>query len=115
MHKDWLKSTYALQADTFGIALPFDDHEVLDRLEYLCWNFQALVEEVIEAQRCMNWKPWKKTGFGNVDRAAMLDELVDVAHFVGNILCALGVDDEEWFARYHRKQLENDRRQKEGY
>lgn len=42
-----------------------------------------------------------------MNRARVLAELVDVAHFVGNMLVNMEVTDAEWAAAYQRKQEVN--------
>lgn len=50
-----------------------------------------------------------------MNRQRVLEELVDVGHFLANMLVAIGVTDEEWEAAYRQKQDENRRRQATGY
>jgi len=46
--------------------------------------------------------------------SAMIDELVDVAHFVANLATAAGCTDEEWTRRYQAKMQINRDRQASG-
>lgn len=110
---NWLESTYELQRDAFKIELPIDDDPV-ELIEYMRWNLLALYDEVGEMTRTMKWKPWSSR-VGQVDRDELLAESVDALHFIANILCAVGVTDEELSVAYRRKQDENRRRQREGY
>lgn len=77
-------------------------------------NYTALVVELSEFLGEVGWKDWA-TPRGWVNREAAVGELVDVGHFLANILCALGVTDEEWQARYQDKQEVNRQRQRDGY
>jgi dimeric dUTPase (all-alpha-NTP-PPase superfamily) len=45
----------------------------------------------------------------------VIEELVDVAHFIANCLVALDVSDAEWEAAYQAKQQVNRQRARDGY
>ena len=74
----------------------------------------ALVELAGEVPREFAWKFWAHDE-PFINREKLLDELVDVGHFLANMLDAIGVTDAEWEAAYQAKQAENRRRQKDGY
>ena len=104
----WLDSTRRLQRDVYHI-----NYEVLigDELaEYVTWNTTALISEVGEFLNEIQWKNWA-TDRGRVNRDEAVGELVDVGHFLGNLLVALGVSDIEWEVRYMQKQRKNAERQ----
>ena len=61
----------------------------------------------------VGWKPWA-TPRGWVNRDAAVGELVDVAHFLANLLCALDVSDSEWEYLYRAKQEVNRQRMRSG-
>lgn len=107
----WLASTHDLQQKFFGVRFPLEGEELAN---YVMWNHSALVVEASELLAEFGWKPWSQPR-GWVNREAALGEAVDVAHFLGNILCAIGVTDEEWVAAYQRKQEVNRQRQRGGY
>lgn len=74
----------------------------------------AAVELMGEVPREFHWKYWSHTEpFINRDR--VLDELVDVLHFIANMLVAIGVTDDELEAAYQNKQAINRYRQREKY
>lgn len=50
-----------------------------------------------------------------MNRERVLDELVDVLHFVANMLVAIGVTDDEFEAAYQQKQAVNRQRQLDRY
>jgi NTP pyrophosphatase (non-canonical NTP hydrolase) len=107
----WLQSTLALQTRVFGYTLPVQDPAELS--QYLSWNLLAAYQELGEIGVEFSWKPWA------VDepfaaRERIKDEIVDVMHFLGNMLVALGVDDEELEDAYQRKQAKNERRHDSG-
>jgi hypothetical protein len=87
----WLESTARLQAESFG----FDAsrHDVQTQAWHIKENFVAA---------------W-------VRRDKVLEEAVDVAHFLGNVLVEIGVTDDEWEEAYQAKQEENRERQRRKY
>lgn len=103
----WLSSTAELQAEAFG-AEP--ENAVGDEwADYVTWNCAALMTEMGEFMQELPWRPWKQPR-GKPDRnarARAVMEMVDVLHFAGNLLIAMGVTDEELSAVYKRKQNEN--------
>lgn len=100
----WLKSTQELQEDHYGVNFREMEGEAL--ADYITWNVTALTAELGEFLNEVDWKPWVTTR-GAVHREEAVGELVDVAHFLGNLLCALKVSDEEWERRYQEKQQVN--------
>lgn len=108
----WLESTYALQQEAFGIepdALEGDEFA-----DYITLNCTALLVELGEFMQEIGWKTWAEPR-GWTNRDAAVKELIDVAHFLANLACALGLTDEEWEERYRAKQDTNRRRQTDGY
>lgn len=108
----WLASTKELQEDAFAIEFPLEGEELAD---YIRWNSLALIKEVAEVLDCVDWKPWKLGDKGKLHRQRALEEIVDVAHFLGNIAVALDIDDDELQMAYRDKQAVNEERQAEGY
>lgn len=109
---NWLASTRALQEEYFNRSFPITDPDEL--ADYVTENHSAAVIELSEFMQEVGWKPWA-TPRGWVNRDAALRELVDVAHFVANLLCALDVSDAEWEHSYRAKQEVNRQRQRDGY
>jgi hypothetical protein len=111
----WLKSTKELQEDTYGYNLAFyaslADPEETAR--YLDWNTTAAVQELAEVREEFSWKPWA-TDEAFVNRDRIRDEVIDVMHFLANILTGLGVDDAELEVHYRLKQAKNRRRHDSG-
>jgi hypothetical protein len=111
----WLESTKRLQIESFNT-----DPSALEgaqRADYTIWNVLAAVDELHEFLQCIAWKPWILPELrGHVsDRVAAVRELVDCAHFIGNLLVMLNVTDEEWERLYAEKQAINAKRQRDGY
>jgi hypothetical protein len=109
----WLDSTYALQREAFGVELPMTP-DTIRLADYVVMNHSALTAEAGELLAEFGWKSWAEPR-GWVNRENALKEAVDVAHFLANILCAIGVTDEEWITAYQAKQEVNRRRQRDGY
>jgi dimeric dUTPase (all-alpha-NTP-PPase superfamily) len=107
-----LASTRALQAEFFKREFPIQDPDEL--ADYVLENHTALVVELGEFMQEVGWKTWSAPR-GWVNRRAAVGELVDVAHFLANLLCALDVTDNEWEELYRLKQEVNRQRQRDGY
>jgi hypothetical protein len=109
----WLESTRRLQREAYGkdFSLPHDPDVFADAI---LENHSALVVELGEFMNEVGWKPWA-TPRGWVNRDAAVGELVDVAHFLANLLVRLDVTDDEWEERYRAKQAVNRARQANGY
>lgn len=107
----WLESTRTLQEEFYGAIYPIEGEALAD---YVTVNHSALVVEAGELLAEFGWKPWAQPR-GWVNRANALKEAVDVAHFLGNILSAIGVTDQEWEDAYQKKQEVNRQRQRDGY
>jgi len=107
----WLASTVKLQDEAYGVT---PTRDVVTRAKLLKENLFAAIIELAEASREFSWKSWAHDiAFFNRDR--LLEELVDVAHFIANMLVSMGVTDEEWEAAYQAKQAVNRQRQIDGY
>lgn len=109
----WLERTRELQINSFGT----DPHalEGADLAEFVRWNTLASIAEVVEMLQEFQWKPWSKNLGAIKNRDALVDELVDVLHFIGNILISFKVSDEELNAAYLKKMRVNEIRQAQGY
>jgi len=110
----WLESTRELQSKFFDV-----DYEEFavdgDALaDYLHVQTTAAHCEITEFLDEIDWKPWMHTPRGVHDRTAAIGELVDLGHFLANMLCALDVTDEEWEALYTAKQRRNRARRESG-
>lgn len=109
----WLSSTRWLQRTAYGHdtdAPVTDEQRAIDAVHQ---GF-ALIMELAEAFGELQWKEWAANR-GDVDRDALVGELVDVAHFLANLLVKFGVNDDEWEHLYREKQARNLARQQHGY
>jgi hypothetical protein len=109
----WLASTRDLQVRAYGDTnWPKEGDALADSV---MMNVLALTNELqAEVLPEVGWKPWAQPR-GWVNREAYLKELVDVGHFLANLLIAVGCTDEEWERLYRAKQELNLRRQRVGY
>lgn len=105
MFEDWLTTTRELQVKSFGADPGLLQVEELEH--YLMFNYVALVKELGEAFDEFDWKPWTTTHNGFVNRDAFVGEMVDVLHFVANMLVAARCSDEELSLKYKAKQQKN--------
>ena len=74
----------------------------------------ALLDEVHEFARELNWKPWKKTK-KEVDLRKVQLELIDAFHFMLELMIIWGLDANQIFELYQSKLAENHKRQDGGY
>jgi hypothetical protein len=121
---NWLSRTRELQREAYKrdpVGLRGED-----RAEYVRWNTLAAVDELLEALHNLNWKPWANAATAGAwkgsavhnarySRDEYVEELVDVLHFVGNLLLVANCNDEELNERYSEKMNKNTQRQREGY
>lgn len=106
----WLEETRKLQIEAYGRDPRLLEGE--ERIEFIRWNTLAVVNEVMEMLDETGWKPWATSRHVNEDAAG--GEVVDVLHFVANLLLAFGWDDGKLDAAYLRKMLKNRARMASG-
>ena len=107
----WIKDTVDLQEEFYkpGIRnLPQGELE-----DWIRINTLAAEDELHEALQEISWKPWAKSEYFN--REAFIGEIVDVLHFVANMLGAANCTDEELNAAYLEKMERNRERQRQNY
>ena len=114
MFEGWLWSTRKLQEGYFGVDYDKLQSTPNDLADYLMWNNLAARDELSEVLQEISWKPWSKVR-GTFDKERVLDECVDVLHFVANTMVACGITDTELDEAYFDKMEENRRRMTEGY
>lgn len=112
-----IRMQYVLQTETFGIEL--DEMNVQERVDYIKENVLAMTDELHELLAETSWKPWAKSVFLNEEKA--FSELVDVWHFMMNIMLAITPNveasqlAEELTKSYFKKREVNVQRQEDGY
>lgn len=107
----WVARTKEMQEGFFG--QKFEDFTQEDLEQWVRTNVLAAEDELHEALGEISWKPWASAKYFN--REAYLGEIVDVLHFVGNLLAGAGITDEELNAAYLEKMQRNRQRQTKGY
>lgn len=83
------------------------------RIQFIKDMVLAAEDELHEALAEVGWKPWATTR--HINREAFIGELVDVQHFIINLLLAAGCDAHEFFIRFEEKNRRNRQRQVDGY
>ena len=102
----WLDSTRRLQEEAFGFDFRSMRQDARRVCDYLTHMALGAYNELTEAMYEWEWKQWTKDEAW-YDRDRIIDELIDMDHFVGNMAVALGCSDDEWEARYRDKQARN--------
>lgn len=102
---------FTLQVESFGNNFPKMTEE--ERVLFAKDQILGLLDEAHEALAEIGWKPWATSRYMNRD--AFVSELVDVWHFLMNLLLAAEVTPEEFINLYMEKNDKNARRQKDGY
>lgn len=110
----WLESTAELQRVAFGLDPRMAYNNPTEQARSVKENVLAAVVELVEVLNEVKWKYWSHEDPW-VRRDRVLKEVVDVHHFTGNMLVALGVTDEEYEEAYQKKQRENIERQRAKY
>jgi hypothetical protein len=105
----WLESTRRLQEEAFGVDFS-KRQEGAELADNLVHQGFALIIELAEAFGEIQWKDWANDR-GQHNRDAVVGELVDVGHFLANLLVHLDVTDNEWERLYQAKQARNRVRQ----
>lgn len=104
-----------LQRTVFGF--DFDTMDDAARMRYIRDNALALTAELHEALDETGWKPWASSN--HLDEKPYVGELVDVFHFLMNLLLVTGRTPsdlaEEFCDRYFAKSQLNAERQEAGY
>lgn len=118
LFRDWLLETARLQREVYGVDyvvfLSDAPDDLRKLIEYMRWNMLAIDDELAEMRQGVSWKPWQHDE-PYVDRQEVISEAVDVLHFVGNILAAVGCTDDDLNAAYLAKMEKNRARQSGGY
>jgi len=81
--------------------------------EFITTQSIALIDEIMEALRETPWKPWKKHQIYNKEN--FKEELVDAWHFLINLSLASGMNANELYKRFERKNKKNHMRQDNEY
>jgi len=104
---EWIMRTRQLQREAYG-----RDPALLEgdeRADYFRSNVAALVFELGEASNGIGWKNWGTDR--TLSRDEYIGELIDAAHFLGNLFAIAGVTDAELNELYLAKMAKNRARQ----
>lgn len=110
----WLESTKVLQEQSYGYDFATMARMPRQLCDYLAHMTMGIFSELSEVLYEFEWKRWT-TDMPWFDRDRIIDECIDIQHFVGNILVAVGCSDEEYQRRYMAKQDKNRERMSTGY
>ena len=105
MFHSWLAEQKQHQENDYGFDFEKTRGNRAALADFLTWNFAATIEELGEMMHEVAWAPWK-IGRGLVSsesRERALGEAVDVLHFLGNVLNALDITDEDLSEAYDKK------------
>lgn len=122
-----LSAQEILQRDTYGFNFTFHDYvdgEIVippmtdeHRMAFIREQSLALIKELGEALDETGWKPWASSRHLNVE--PYVGEVVDVFHFMLNLLLVTGVSPaimaEKFSEKFFAKQVLNAQRQHDGY
>lgn len=101
------------QAERFGKEVR---HFTLDeRIEFIRTQVLGGLDELHEVLAETGWKPWKKNGYGNVNREKFIKELTDVLIFWTNLAIAVDATPQELSAAIRATQTKNADRVAAGY
>jgi dimeric dUTPase (all-alpha-NTP-PPase superfamily) len=111
----WLSQTAELQFKSYGYS-PMHEGDFEVWITYIREQTLAAFVELGEFVQDLKWKPWGKLkAFPTIsERAHAIEEIVDILHFIGNLLYALGVTDEELSREYANKMEVNRSRMAQG-
>ena len=74
------------------------------------------VEEMFEAlQHLKNWKPHRKTEMPEINREEFLEEIVDAFNYFFSLMILIGVDVDEFYTAFNKKDDIIKRRLEKGY
>ncbi len=104
----WLVMTKQLQTALHG-ADP-GAFQGPDRASYIRYNTLAAVAELMEFLNETRWKPWQSDPGEVIRSDAALEELVDVLHFIANLLVSLQVSPDDLSEAYLAKHRMNYKR-----
>jgi dimeric dUTPase (all-alpha-NTP-PPase superfamily) len=97
-------------ADPINLAVYGNDAE---RSEFAYRSIIMMLDEAHEALGEISWKWWTSEKFFNEEE--FKGEVVDIMHFVLNLVMVSGMSPEEFYIRYQWKNTKNAERQRAGY
>ena len=139
--KNTLSDLYNLQKDIQENVYGYDFEEMRDQSlddfrKFFDWNYHAIQDELRETFDALGgikdgignavWKPWKKahtekapymkfSDMSDNDLKELQMELIDIQHFLFNMMIATGMTAKDLMNMYFAKNKENRDRQTRGY
>jgi hypothetical protein len=136
-----LEDLYNLQKDIQENVYGYNFEELRNKplnefRQFFDWNYHAIQDELRETFDALGgikdgigngvWKPWKKAyhekapnmtfnELSDSDKKELQMELIDIQHFLFNMMLAAGLDPKDLMNMYFAKNKENRERQKRGY
>jgi dUTPase len=117
---DRLEEMFTLQLDLQNRVMLEQTLAAMDtgeRIAYIKENVLAAFSELNEVLNEIGWKSWASSK--HINSEAYVKEIIDLWHFMMNMLLALGVSPAETATLFHTRYLEkrgvNEKRQVEGY
>ena len=136
-----LKDLYNLQKDIQETVYGYNFDELRNKplnefRQFFDWNYHAIQDELRETFDALGgikdgigngvWKPWKKSyheqapkmtfnELSDSDKKELQMELIDIQHFLFNMMLAAGLTPQDLMNMYFAKNKENRERQKRGY
>lgn len=136
-----LKDLYELQKNIQETVYGYDFEKMRSEMSledfrrFFDWNYHAIQDELREMFDALGgiedgvgnavWKPWKSkhseisnmkfNDMSEADKKELKMELIDIQHFLFNMMLAVGMSADELFNYYFSKNEENRRRQRDGY
>ena len=139
--KNTLEDLYNLQKDIQENVYGYDFNQLRSKplnefRQFFDWNYHAIQDELRETFDALGgikdgigngvWKPWKKSyhekapemsfnSLSESDKKELQMELIDIQHFLFNMMLASGLTPADLMNMYFAKNKENRERQKRGY
>lgn len=124
-----------IQENVYGYDFKQLQSNMKELVDFWKWNQLAIQSEIMEAFDALggikdgvgsaSWKPWKKenknminkslSNLSDGDLKELKMELIDIQHFLFNLMLSVGMTPQEVFNYYYSKNKENIERQKRGY
>ena len=108
-----LDEMMAMQKKFGGMFIDFDKLKLEEKERWTKEMVLAMMDELSEVLGQINWKHWKNEQ--PVDEMEVKYELIDLWHFLMNLMLVWGMKPEDVFSMYIAKNRENYKRQESKY
>ena len=111
---DQLKAIFEMQRDlNERIGVQLSDMSDADKTRWILNYTRAMQQELAELVDSVPWKWWAQ--YQTFDEQNAKVEVIDLFHFLVSLAQVLGMDAEDVYEAYVKKNALNHRRQDEGY